>query len=160
MIFHASIPSDHPRRTAEAIAALWGGRAYPFPLLAEGSWVALAGDNRGSIVEVLPRGTEFHRLSGEHCLTVEGEPSRHGAYHLLISTALDVEDVIAIAIDKGFHAHAASHAGLPVIEFWIDDCFLLEVLTPAAEAIYRGSVSFAAADAMIAQMGGMEALAA
>lgn len=160
MIFHASIPADNPRRTAEAIAALWGGRAYPFPLLAQGSWVALAGDDRGSIVEILPRGTEFHRLAGEHCLTVEGEPSRNGAYHLLISTALDVEDVVAIAIDKGFHAHPASHAGLPVIEFWIDDCFLLEVLTPAAEAAYRDSVSFAAADAMLDQMGGMAALAA
>jgi len=160
MIFHASIPADEPRRTAEAIATLWGGRAYPCPMLTPGSWVALAGDDRGSIIELLPRGTEFRRLAGEHCQIEQGAPTRNGAYHLLISTALDVEAVVALAIEKGFDAHMANHGGLPVIEFWIDDCFLLEVLTPEYEAVYRASVTFAAADAMVERMGGLEALAA
>ncbi|HLL30517.1 MAG TPA: hypothetical protein VK403_05935, partial [Allosphingosinicella sp.] len=45
---HISIAAERPKQAARLIAELWGGRAYPFPPVAEGSWIAMAGDERGS----------------------------------------------------------------------------------------------------------------
>ena len=35
MLFHISIDADDPRRVAEVLAELWGGRAFPFPAVIE-----------------------------------------------------------------------------------------------------------------------------
>lgn len=55
MIFHISISADDPKRTATMLAELWRGEAFPFPMVAKGSWVAHAGDDRRSTIEVYPR---------------------------------------------------------------------------------------------------------
>ena len=60
MLFHVSIEADDPRRVAEVVAEIWGGIAAPFPAVAAGSWVALSGDDKGSLIEFYPRGTELH----------------------------------------------------------------------------------------------------
>jgi len=52
MIFHISISADDPKRTATMLAALWRGEAFPFPMVAKGSWVAHAGDDRRPTIEV------------------------------------------------------------------------------------------------------------
>ena len=58
MLFHLSIDARDPRHVANVIAELFGsGKAAPFPPVAEGSWVALALDERNTTVEVYPRGT-------------------------------------------------------------------------------------------------------
>ena len=54
MLFHMSIAAHDPRRVASVIAEIWGGEAHIFPPVMEGSWVALAGDDRGTILEVYP----------------------------------------------------------------------------------------------------------
>ncbi len=46
MLFHVSIDADDPKHVAAVFAELWNGRAVPFPPVAEGSWMALAGDER------------------------------------------------------------------------------------------------------------------
>jgi len=65
MIFHISIEADDPERTARMMAEIWRGKAYPFPPVGKGSWVAMAGDERNSTVEVYPRGTELHEAAGD-----------------------------------------------------------------------------------------------
>ena len=55
MIFHFSIAADDPKRTATMLAELWRGEALPFPMLGKGSWIAHAGDDRRSTIEVYPR---------------------------------------------------------------------------------------------------------
>ena len=56
MIFHFSIAAKDPQRAARVIAELWRGEAFPFPPVAQGSWVAMAGDERNSTIEVYPLG--------------------------------------------------------------------------------------------------------
>jgi len=65
MLFHLSIDADDPRNVANVIAELWGGHAFPFPPVLTGSWVAMAGDDRGTTVEVYPRGAELHEAPGD-----------------------------------------------------------------------------------------------
>ena len=51
MLFHLSIDARDPRHVANVIAELFGsGKAAPFPPVAEGSWVALALDERNTTV--------------------------------------------------------------------------------------------------------------
>src|SRR3954447_3069025 len=60
MIFHISISADDPKRTATMLAELWRGEAFPFPMVGKGSWVAHAGDDRRSTIEVYPRDMAFY----------------------------------------------------------------------------------------------------
>ncbi len=161
MLFHASFTAADPARAASAVAAIWGeGRALPVPFLAEGTWIAMTGDVHGTMIEVLPRGTEFHHQPGEHLAVRAGEGARESGFHLLTGSPFDAERVIAIAAAHGFAAHLADHGGLDVIEVWIDGSFLLEVITPEVQAQYRERVTIANAETLSAATYGTEALAA
>jgi hypothetical protein len=160
MIFHASITAADPARAARAIAAIWDGRALPVPFIAEGTWVAMAGDADGTLIEVLPRGTEFHPLPGEHVDIRSGDGTGASGFHLLVHTPHSVERVIEIACEHGFDAHLARHGGLDVIEVWVDGLFLLEVIAPEMQAAYRAQVTVAAAEAVSLAAYGPDALAA
>ena len=98
MLFHVSIEADDPRQVATVLAEIFGGAAAPFPPVAQGSWVALAGDDRGTMIEVYPRGTELHIGEGEaDAFGIQGPLRRNAAVHLAMATDLDMERVFAIA---------------------------------------------------------------
>ena len=57
MIHHISIPAQNPAHVASVIAELFNSSyCAPFPSH-EGSYVALAGDEYGTVIEVYPWGT-------------------------------------------------------------------------------------------------------
>lgn len=143
MLFHLSIAAHDPRHVAEVIAEFWGGEAFPFPPVAQGSWIAIAGDDRGTAVEVYP-GDVVLRES-------EGDADAHGeatgvvsltATHAAIATALDQETVLAIAAREGWPAKYRKRGGVfGVIEMWIEGRQMVEVLTPDMQREYLGSMS-------------------
>ena len=139
MILHASVPADYPRHTATTLASLLGGRALPFGP-AEGSWTAVAPDPIGNVISVMPRGSEFHRRDDEEVETRRGPSARHSAFHLMIDTPLSEPEVMQLAREAGCSAQRATHGPFEVIEFWIDDCLLIEVATPDLAENYRRSV--------------------
>jgi hypothetical protein len=136
MILHASFAADDPQKAAETVADLMGGFALPMSGNG-GAWMALAGDKDGTLIEVLGRGREYHRQPDTHCRMVWGEARRHGPFHMMIETPHDEDRVRAIAAARGCQAHRARHAVFDVLEFWIDDCVLLDVVTPEMAAAYR-----------------------
>lgn len=138
MILHASVVADEPKTTAETLARLFGGIALPVGP-GEGTWSAIGPDPIGNTISVLARGSEFHR-AGEHVETRVGAPVRHSAFHMLIDTALSEGEVLALARERGCNALRAKHGAFDVIEFWIDDCLLIEVVTPQLGQAYRDMV--------------------
>jgi hypothetical protein len=125
MLFHISIAAERPESAARLVAELWGGRAYPFPPVADGSWIAMAGDERGSAIEVYPLGTELHEGDGESMVrALAGRPSRNGPVHVAIATKLDVDSVKAVARRFGAPAKVCSRGPFHVIELWIEGCFM------------------------------------
>lgn len=136
MILHASIPADDPRQAATTLAKLFGGRALPFGP-GNGSWTAVGPDPIGNVVSVMPRGTEFHRRAGEEVETRSAAQVRHSGFHLMIETPLSEADVMGLACETGCVAQRARHGPFEVIEFWIDDCMLIEVATPDLAQDYR-----------------------
>ena len=138
MIFHLSIEADDPRHVAGIIAELWNGRAAPFPPVAEGSWMAIAGDERNTTVEVYPRGTELRLAEGDaDSYGAPGSPKPFTATHMAIATPHDRETVFAIAAREGWPAKYRKRGGIfGVIEFWVEGSQLIEVLTPEMQREY------------------------
>jgi hypothetical protein len=144
MIFHFSIGADDPRATAQFLAGLWQGQAYHFPPVGKDSWIAMAGDERNSAIEVYPRGTEMVH-GGDEATEVQehiGQGQRETPFHAAIATALESDAVLSMAERNGVPARICDRGPFGVIEVWIDGCTMLEVLTPAMQQQYLGAMTF------------------
>ena len=141
MIFHISISADDPKRTAKMLAELWRGEAFPFPMVAKGSWVAHAGDDRRSAIEVYPRDTAMYPT--DRAAEERSEPvSRNGPFHAAVATPLSIDEVQEIGRRYGCHTSVCQRGPwFRVIEFWIDDCQMLEMLTPEMQQEYQQNVT-------------------
>lgn len=143
MILHASFTVGAPRSAAEALAQLMGGEAFPFPEFGADAWIAMAGDDHGTLIELLQRGTEFHYVPGGTVAHRQGGKTRECGCHILIETPYDEARVLAIAEEQGCRAHLAKHGPIALIEFWIEECLLIEVATPKQAAAYKGIATLA-----------------
>jgi hypothetical protein len=143
MLFHVSIEADDPRLVAEAIAEIWDGAAAPFPPVTPGSWVALSGDERGTIIEVYPRGTEIHQVPGDHDATgVRVAPRRHNATHFAIATRRSEAEIVAICDRHGWPAKYRKRGdAFGVIEIFVEGCQMIEVLTEEMQREYVAAVT-------------------
>ena len=143
MLFHVSIEADDPRHVANVFAEILGGAAAPFPPVGEGSWVALAGGERGTMIEVYPRGTEMHPADGNaDAVGVAAPPRRHNATHIAIATQLDAEAVYRLADREGWAVKYCRRGGaFGVIELWVEGCQLVEVLTPEMQSEYLDAIT-------------------
>jgi hypothetical protein len=141
MIFHFSIAADDPKRTATMLAELWRGEAFPFPMVGKGSWVAHAGDDRRSTIEVYPRDLALYptERAGEE----RYEPvSRNGPFHAAVATPLSIEEVEEIGRRYGCHTSLCQRGPwFRVIEFWIDNVLMLEMMTPEMQDEYQRSIT-------------------
>ena len=135
MIIHASIPADDPARVARVIAELWRGDSFPF---LAGTFIAMAGDDRGSQIEVAKRGNEIVPAETEMAFQVNKSPSAHTEVHLNIQTPLSVDEALAIAKREGWTARVCDRGGsFKVIEFWLENKFMLELMTEEETKRYR-----------------------
>jgi hypothetical protein len=143
MIFHASIPADEPERVARVIAEIWGGEAFRFPPW-PGGWVAMAGDARNSTVEVYPRANAIRPGQADQQAQVysDPQPSPYGCFHLAIATSRTAGEIHALAQREGWRAVRCSRGGLfDVIELWLENSLLVEVMTPEMQRDYTTKVS-------------------
>ena len=155
MIFHVSIDADDPERVATVLAELWGGEALPFPAVYPGSWAALAGDERGTMIEVYPAGVT--PVPGEPDDAASGhrdsEAARATPTHAAIATSLAQGDVYAVAAREGWLARYRQRGGrFGVIEFWIENRMMVEVLTPEMQREYLETISIANWRAMLSDV--------
>jgi hypothetical protein len=138
MIHHLSVPVRNPRHTAEVFCELFGGGVItpfgPYP----DSWIAWSGDEHGTAVECYPVGTEMYPPDGREQAQFRHDPhaTGHTATHAAISVEIEVDDVLAIAEREGWRALVLARGGFDVIEFWIDNTLMIELLTPAMAADY------------------------
>lgn len=129
MIFHASIPAQDPERVAGVLAELLEGQAKPFPAR-KGAFMATSGHHSGHMIEVLP-------VAPEDLATV-GEPRRlYDSVHLALASQLSPDAVQAIGEREGWRTRRRRRGdSFDVIELWLEDHFMLEVLTPEMQAEY------------------------
>ena len=144
MLFHISIASDAPAATALALAEILGGVAMPFPPIGHDSWIAFAGDDRGTAIEVYARGWQLEPgwTGGAVRERFEVRAGRFGPFHAAIATPLDEGAVHAIAARESWHVTTERRGGaFGVIEVWVDNALMIEVLTPEMQAEYRAAMT-------------------
>ena len=143
MLFHVSLEADDPRHVAHVFAEILGGAAAPFPPIGDDSWVALAGDDRGTMIEVYPRGTEMHLAPGDaDAIGIATEPRRNNATHIAIATQSNMEEIFALAEREGWPVKYCRRGGkFGVIELWVEGCQLVEVLTAEMQREYLETVT-------------------
>ena len=134
------------------LAELWRGEAFPFPMVGKGSWVAHAGDDRRSTIEVYPRNMALYpteRAGEERYETV----SRNGPFHAAVATPLSIEEVEEIARKYGCHTSLCQRGPwFRVIEVWVDNCLMLEMMTPEMQEEYQRSITVENWRAMLASL--------
>jgi hypothetical protein len=153
MINHISIAVNNPEKVAGVLAELWNGMVIPFPP-APGSFMVLANDGKGSGVEITPIDTVLIPGEGmppedsfDASTPTEGYEAKfvksdfapqYVATHLNISTSLSIKEVKAIGRREGWRTLVCNRGeGLfQLIELWIEDRFMLEVMTPEQTARY------------------------
>ena len=161
MIFHASIPADEPRHVAEVLAEIFGGEALPFPPW-PGAFVAMAGDDRNTTIEVYPRTAVMLPGEGDEMVVAGAAeaPPRHGCFHLAVATKLEADEVLAIGQREGWRAVRLSRAGIfDVIEFWIENSLMIEVLTAEMQHDYLTRTNIASWKGFVAATSGAAAAA-
>ena len=130
MIHHLSIAARDPKRAAEVLAELMGGKAVPFPPN-PGSFFALQLDEHGSGVEVYPAGTELHPGGSDGGGFVRKPEARgYGPTHFALSVATDADKVEAIAAREGWQCFRCNRGPFHVIEVWVENESMVEILPP------------------------------
>lgn len=142
MIFHVSIPAKDPYRVARVIAELWQGEYLPFTM--PGTFVVIGGDDRGSAIEVVHSFVEGVPGEGRMGLQQNDNPPLYSPVHLNIETRLPVERALAIAKREGWLARVCNRDdAFNVIEFWLENTFMLELMTQEELGRYRKTMNAA-----------------
>ncbi len=141
MIHHVSIPARNPRHVANVLAELLGGTVSRFGPYHD-SFIALARDDHGTALEVFPVGTELFLdvAQGQTHFRHNGDCTEYTATHVALSVKLDKKSVIALAERESWCAREMSRGSFRVIEFWVENRVMLEVLTPEMTAEYLDCV--------------------
>lgn len=141
MLFHASIPAQDAEKVAAALAEIWQGEAMPFPPV-PGAHVVFAGDERATTIEVYPDDRTLEP-STEGVAIGLGMPRRtYVGDHIAIATALSAEDILDIGGRFGWRAQVADRGGIfGVVEVWLENRYMVEVLTPSMQRDYMTRVT-------------------
>ena len=153
MINHISIAVHNPKKVADVIAELWNGMVVPFPPTPD-SFMVFANDGRGSAVEITPidivlepgKGLPPEENFDVNTRTEDYEAKfvksdfvpQYVATHLNINTHLNEEEIKEIGRREGWRVLTCNRGeGLfSLVELWIEDRFMLEVMTPEMTARY------------------------
>ncbi len=140
LIHHLSIAAQNPKQVANVLAELFQGEAVPFPdARYPDSYVAITFDAYGTVVDVHPFTIELIPGSenDEALFQCKYNPdaSPYTATHVAISVPVSEEKIRAIAARE--HWQTRHRKGLfEVIELWIENRVLIELLPPAIASGY------------------------
>ena len=156
MIHHFSMPAREPLAVAKVLARLIGGHAYRFPGPLPGAAMAVSGDRHGTMIEVYPEATVMAPGEGEDPVALGSQPADrgHASFHALLSVPLDRAAIERIGAEAGWRTKFFSRAapGLPpvfhVIEVWVENRFLLEVVPADLIEVYENYMQPARMDAL------------
>lgn len=140
MIHHISIAVKNPQRVAGVLAEIMEGQVYSappgFPVDAR---IVFSGDEHGTLIEVLPYGTELHPNDAQAGWRAGGEPnSSFVASHAYISVNLDADQLLRIGAREEWLARRCNRGPFELIELWLENRILIEFATPEMSAQYVG----------------------
>ena len=142
MIHHFSITARSPEHVATVLAEILEGRSFPCPNV-PGSYLAIANDAHGTAIEVYPLGTELvpgGRGDAFHGVT-NAQPAIFSGTHAAISVAAPEDRIKAIADREQWRTLSCRRQDFQVIEFWVENRILIDLLTPQMADDYRRAIT-------------------
>ncbi|MCW5959627.1 MAG: hypothetical protein KIS76_05645 [Pyrinomonadaceae bacterium] len=154
MINHISIGAENTENVANVLAEICGGYAMPFPP-SPNSWIVVVDDGLGSAIEVTPNNVILEPGEGlppesDYDITFPTEEYEakfietdktegFTGTHLNLNTMISEADLFALAKREGWRALKANRGAgtFQLIEIWIENRFMLEVMTPAMTEVYQ-----------------------
>lgn len=138
MLHHISVAVNNPIHVAEVLAEVLRGSVLPFPPN-PGSYIVLAGDEFGTLIELYPFGTEVipGAWQDQAGFRLNEQSPYYTAVHAALSVPADLEEIQQIGAREGWRVVVADRDGLfDVVEFWVENRLMLELLTPAMTPKY------------------------
>jgi hypothetical protein len=139
MLHHISVAVNNPQHVANVLAEIFQGSAIPFPPH-PGSYMTLAADKFGTGIELYPLGTELvpDVQEGQAGFQVKAQSAtNYSPFHVAISVPSNLEEIERIGTREGWRVFPCSRDGLfDVVEFWVENRLMLELLTPTMAAGY------------------------
>jgi hypothetical protein len=134
MIHHISIAVHNPLHVSQVLAEILQGQSIPFPGH-PGSYVALALDPQGTMVELHPFGTALFPSEAKNepgHLLLHPEANPYSANHTAISVPLSMAQIRAIADREQWRMVLCRRGDnyFDIIEFWLENQLLIELLPP------------------------------
>jgi hypothetical protein len=144
MIHHVSIPARDPRHVAEVLAELMRGKCHPFGPL-EGAFMAASGDEHGTMIEVYPdRATLDIPPNDDQVVFGDNTaPPTTWPFHVFLSVPREADEVERIGAREGWRAKTYGRGMqgkkpfFHVIEFWLENRLMIEVVSPAMAQEYQ-----------------------
>jgi hypothetical protein len=133
MIHHISIAVHNPSHVSQVLAEILQGKSIPFPGH-PGSYVALALDPQGTMVELHPYSTALFPGQANEAGHLQHYPEAapYSANHTAISVPLSMAQIRAIA-DREQWRMVLCRRGenyFDIIELWLENQLLIELLPP------------------------------
>jgi hypothetical protein len=140
MIHHISIAVRNPLLVADVVAEILEGQVLLAPPnFPKDSRLVFPGDEHGTLIEVLPYGTELHPHDSEAGMRSGVEPnSSFVAVHAYISVRINAEQLLRIGARERWLTRRCNRGPFELIEFWIENRLLIEFATPEMTAQYIG----------------------
>jgi hypothetical protein len=143
MIHHTSMSAKNPEKVAKVLAELMKGDYTSFPIF-DGAYIAFANDSQGTAIEVQAFGSELvpNKNDFDAESRINSSASEYTEAHIAMDTSLDVNQVLEIAKREGWRAFLCARGPVyKVIEFWIENRFLIELITPEYQNSYTQFMS-------------------
>jgi hypothetical protein len=130
-----SFPATDPYRVAKVLAELTQGRYFEFPIT-PGAWMTIVGDAHGSAIEILPRDQAW--LPGEREVETGpiDRPAPLTAFHVALSVPVSRETVEEVGLREGWLVRFCDRGPFELIELWVENSLMIEVLTPETMGRY------------------------
>ncbi|HEY9735995.1 MAG TPA: hypothetical protein V6D06_06925 [Trichocoleus sp.] len=149
MLHHVSIAVENPARVAAVLAEVMDGQRFDFPVHPN-SYIVVVDDGFGSAIEVLPVNTAW--VAGETEAEVAESPrEQFSPTHVAISVPLSLNDLRAVGAREGWLVRLCDRGPFQVVELWLENRMMVELLTPEITPDYLGFMKPAHFQAFVEQ---------
>ncbi|MBD1821204.1 hypothetical protein H6F51_01545 [Cyanobacteria bacterium FACHB-DQ100] len=128
MFHHISIAVNHPLHVANVLAEVLQGRCFPFPPH-EGSYIVIVDDGFGTGIELYPADTQLTPELDQVGFS-SGNAQTFTSVHAALSVTVSQAQITQIADREGWLVRLCDRGPFKVMEFWVENKFMLELLTP------------------------------
>lgn len=140
MLHRISIPVDNPLHVVNVLAEVLDGHVLPHPDYPD-TYTVLPNDEYGSVIQLVPSGTEIvpgqEKFKYEHNTT----HSQFSPVHIAISVPISQCEIEQIGRREGWHVAVGNRGRFKLIEFWLENKFLLELMLPETVPQYVKSMT-------------------